>query len=438
MVANRNEAGSVPALTDPEIFKATSFASSDTVVGDTIPAHNTLDVSQDEINVGPDVFSGIAHEPDVGSINGENLFDRIHTYLARFVSYPSKTSSIAHVLWIAHTHLMEAWFTTPRLAVLSPEPGSGKSRVLELTAILVPRPVFSVTSSSAYVLRKIADQENRPTILYDEIDTVYGPQARGNEDLRGMINAGYRRGAKVGRCYTEKGKVFTEELATYAAIALGGLGDLPETIMNRSVVILMRKRASGEQVESFRPLLHEAEGIALKDELVLWAQTVFNMALAATPLMPEGIADRNEDIWRPLLTVAVLAGGRWPELATQAAVASVQAAKADIRPSQGAQLLADIRRCFGDDAAIPSKELVRRLLEDDEAPWGDIRGKRLDPLTLRNLLKPFGIHSRTIRVGDSTPKGYRRDEFHEHWQRYLPPVPVSETSATTATDATTR
>src|SRR3546814_20586174 len=94
---------------------------------------------------------------------------------------------------------MEAWFSTPRLAVLSPEPGSGKSRVLEITAMLVPNPLLSVNSSAAYILWKVSDQANRPTILYDEIDTIFGPAARGNEDLRGMVNAGYRRGAKIGR-----------------------------------------------------------------------------------------------------------------------------------------------------------------------------------------------------------------------------------------------
>ena len=61
---------------------------------------------------------------------GAALLDRVLAYTRRFICYPSREAGIAHVLWIAHTHLMDAWFSTPRLAVLSPEPGSGKSRVL--------------------------------------------------------------------------------------------------------------------------------------------------------------------------------------------------------------------------------------------------------------------------------------------------------------------
>lgn len=429
MRAAKGEAGSVGALAGHEHAKAASPASPFSSVGQLTPeAAQAAEVEPDATSEATGAGTGQA-----GSIDGEDLFDRIHAFLRRFVLYPSDTSSIAHVLWIGHTHLMDAWFTTPRLAILSPEPGSGKSRLLEITALLVPRPLLSVKSSPAYVLRKIADQENRPTILYDEIDSIFGPNARGNEDLRAMINAGYRRGATVGRCYTEKGKVLVQDLATYGAIAMGGLGDLPDTITSRSIVISMRKRAPGESVEAFRPRRHEAEGNALHDELASWAETVFGTAALTEPVMPEGIADRNEDVWSPLLTVAELAGGRWPELAKDAAIAFVQAAKADSQPSLGVQLLADIRRCFGEDDSLPSQELVERLLADEEAPWGDLRGKRLDPRRLARMLSQYGIKSTGLRVGDSTPKGYKREAFHDAWTRY---PPVSEPAATNATTAT--
>jgi hypothetical protein len=241
---------------------------------------------------------GEATDADTGVlIDGEDLFDRVQSFLLRFVSYPLHAASVAHLLWIVHSHLMEAWFSTPRLAVLSPEPGSGKSRLLEITALLVPRPLLSVKSSTAYVLRKIADQANRPTVLFDEIDTIFGPLAHGNEDLRAVINAGYRRGFKVGRCSTERGKIVTEELDPYGAVAMGGLGDLPDTIMSRSVVIRMRKPAPEQKVEQFRPRLHEAEGFQLRDALADWAEGVVDQACEAEPVMPAGITYRHEDVW---------------------------------------------------------------------------------------------------------------------------------------------
>jgi hypothetical protein len=47
--------------------------------------------------------------------------DLVENYLRRFVIYPSDHAVTAHVLWIAHCHLMDCWETTPRLAFMSPE-----------------------------------------------------------------------------------------------------------------------------------------------------------------------------------------------------------------------------------------------------------------------------------------------------------------------------
>ena len=373
---------------------------------------------------------------DVVSINGAELLDRVYAFVRRFICYPSDHATASHVLWIAHAHLIDAWFTTPRLAILSPEPGSGKSRVLEITALLVPNPLLSASSSAAFILRSVTNQEKRPTILYDEIDAVFGPQARGNEDLRAMINMGYRKGMSVGRCYMEKGKVRTEQLGTYAAVAMSGLGNLPDTIMSRSIIIPMRKRAPDEIVEPFQPRHHEKLGEVLHDDLAAWAASVAASIDSAQPDMPDGIVDRKEDVWRPLLTVAEIAGGKWPDLARLAATDAVQVAKASGQPSLSAQLLSDLRDCFGDSLQLATSDLLNKLLADDEAPWGDLKGRKLDARKLAELLRPYGIRSITIRVADdSTPKGYKREAFYEAWKRYLPQPDA--TSATSATDGGT-
>ena len=125
-------------------------------------------------------------------------------FLGRFVAYPSEAARVAHALWIAHTHLMDAWESTPRIAFLSPEPASGKTRALEVTELLVPRPVEAVNVTPAYLFRKVGDEAGAPTILFDEIDTVFGPKAKDNEEIRGLLNAGHRRGAVAGRCVVQR------------------------------------------------------------------------------------------------------------------------------------------------------------------------------------------------------------------------------------------
>lgn len=91
----------------------------------------------------------------------------------------------------------------------------------------------------------------------DEIDTVFGPKVRRDvEETRSLLNAGRRRGAMTGRCKMVGKTVETEEIEASCAVALAGLGDLPDTVASRAVIIRMRRRAPGEQVEPFRRRNH--------------------------------------------------------------------------------------------------------------------------------------------------------------------------------------
>jgi len=202
------------------------------------------------------------------------ILDETEKFLSRFVAYPSKHAKIAHVLWIAHTHCMDEWDSTPRLVFSSPEAASGKSRALEITETAVPRPIESVNATPAYLFRKVSDEDGLPTVLYDEIDTVFGPKAKENEEVRGFLNAGHRKGAMAGRCVMSGKTIRTEELPAYCAVAMAGLGILPDTILTRSVVIQMRRRSPYERIEPYRRRIHSGDGNALRDRLAIWAETL--------------------------------------------------------------------------------------------------------------------------------------------------------------------
>jgi hypothetical protein len=363
-------------------------------------------------------------------IDGAALLDEIEAFLARFVAYPSEAARIAHTLWIAHTWFMDSWESTPRIAFLSPEPGSGKSRALEVTEPLVPRPVHAVNTTPAYLFRKVSDEAGPPTILYDEIDTVFGPKAKDNEDVRGMLNAGHRRGAVAGRCVTKGRTVVTEELPAYCAVALAGLNDLPDTIRTRSVIVRMRRRAPGERVEPWRHRINGPEADPIAKDLARWAET--STDLLAWPDMPVGIDDRDADVWEPLLAIADLAGGDWPPRARRAAVALVAAAAVDDKQSLGIQLLADLRTVFGDAEVMATEAILGELRKLEESPWGDLRGKELDARGLASRLRKYEVKPKTVRLADGrTPKGYRREDLADLWSRYL--SPTCDLSATSAT-----
>jgi hypothetical protein len=360
--------------------------------------------------------------------NGDlgDLLEEVHQFLGRFVAYPTPHARIAHALWIAHTHAMDAWDSTPRIAFLSPEPGSGKTRALEVSELLVPRPVEAVNTTPAYLFRKVSDPAGPPTILYDEIDTLFGPKAKDNEEVRGMLNAGHRRGAMAGRCVVRGKIVETEELPAYCAVALAGLGSLPDTLLTRAVVIRMKRRAPGETIEPFRRRVHLADGHAIRDKLALWATSATEAGIGDKwPDMPDGIADRAADVWECLLMIADAAAGEWPERARVAAVALVADSSGSGGASLGIRLLADIRKVWAGTGNMHTDALLAKLNDLDEAPWGDLKGKPLDPRRLSRFLGEYDVHPADIRADvdgeEKVRKGYKRDELYDAWQRYLPP-----------------
>ncbi|GAA4869671.1 DUF3631 domain-containing protein [Kitasatospora terrestris] len=372
--------------------------------------------------------------------DGAALLDAVEAHHRRFNVFPSEAAYVAVVLWDAHAHLMDCFEATPRLAFLSPEPASGKTRALEIVETLVPRPIVTVDISPSALFRSVSDGDSRPTVLFDEIDTVFGAAASGNEELRGLINAGYRRTGGIFRSVRDGENHVVQKFPVYSALAMGGLGDLPDTIMSRSVVIRMRRRAPNETVEQFRQRTNEPEGHALRDRLAAWADSIRERIEGAWPEMPDGVADRSADVWEPLLAVADAAGGHWPARARAACLELVNAAKANDKGSVGIRLLTDLREIFAGAERLTSAVIIERLTGMDDAPWADLDGR---PLNTRSLSKMLGeyvtaandrIRPRNIKIGTAVAKGYYAADLADAWARYCPPIP--ETPATTATPAT--
>jgi hypothetical protein len=242
----------------------------------------------------------------------------------------------------------------------------------------------------------------------------------------------------AGRCVVKGKTVETEELPAYCAVAIAGLGGLPDTILSRSIVIRMCRRAPNEQVEPYRRRVHAPQGYEIRDALVTWALAWCDLLALSRPNMPESIQDRDADVWEAPFAIADCAGGDWPLMARVAAVALVADAKRK-PPSLGLKLLADIRTVFDRQESMPTEEIVKRLVAMDEAPWADLRGKAIDARRLARYLQPYDVSSKNIRSGTSIVKGYTREDLHDVWIRYLGEATNgSATSATLATDTCVR
>lgn len=363
-------------------------------------------------------------DPFESQQNLAGLLNGVRHLVTRFVVLPGPEYADAVTLWITHAHAIKAATTSPRLIFKSPEKSSGKTRALEILETLVPAPLNTVNASVAAVFRLL--KEEQATLLLDEVDSIFNAKAE-HDDLRGLLNAGHKRGATVVRVVGERKNMHVERFPVFAATALAAIGNLPETIESRAIIVPMRRRAPDEPVEPFRLRKIVTETDTLRMGLRQWAESAAEELTDSEPSMPAELTDRQADCWEPLIAVADLAGEQWAGRARAAAI-HIAGGQVIDEASTGVQLLGDIRACFGSEARIPSISLLAKLNAMDEAQWGGWHdGKGMTARDLARRLKPFGIGSRPIRpVGGGEPfKGYVSADFTDAWQRY--PLPHQET-----------
>lgn len=367
--------------------------------------------------------------PAANAAELSTLLDTARDFLCDYIVFPLDEQPAAVALWIVHTWAVEAFDFTPYLNIGSPVKRCGKSTLLDCLALLCRAPWQAVSPSPAVLFRKI--ELDCPSLLLDEVDTIFAAAKgeEGKEDLRAVLNAGFQRGAKVPRCVGPKHEL--AEFSVFCPKALAGIGRLPDTVADRAVPIMLARCAPGQKTLRFRRREVAPRAQELREALSTWAQTpgVLPALTDARPAIPDALGDRAADIGEPLLALADMAGGDWPERARTALVRLCGAATAE-DDNLGAKLLLacrDIFQAAGVDR-LPTRDLLVKLVErEDDGPWagwweadigrGNVRGPAA---RLARLLKPFSIARRDYRENGEIVKGYLQESFADAFARYLP------------------
>ncbi|MFO0388237.1 MAG: DUF3631 domain-containing protein [Alphaproteobacteria bacterium] len=349
-------------------------------------------------------------EPWPEYVEGSALLDEVVEIIGRYIVM-DKHEIYATALWAIHTHCYKAFFVTPRLAITSPVRECGKTVLLDVLHALVCRPMMTANLTAAALFRVI--EQGYPTILFDEAESLRDEE----DERRSLLNSGYRRDGYATRCIGEKNEV--RQFSTFAPVAIAQIGQLPDTLQSRSIVIKMRRKRQDEQVEQIRAgqttnLMRVARKIAR------WTRDCYSALEVATP-ETSGLFNRDADNWHALFAIADMARG---DIDTQAR----EAAQALLIKDNGAgafkeQLLADIKGIISEitDDTIASSWLAKELVGLEDRPWGECnRGKQITAAWLSRRLESFGIRSNTIRTSIGTAKGYRREHFNDAFSRFLP------------------
>ena len=322
---------------------------------------------------------------------------------------------VALALWICHTHVYAQFPVTPRLMLMSPSNGCGKTTVLGVINRLSRDPTQTSNITPSALFRFI--NEWFPTMLLDEGDNL---GLLNNPILRSVINCGHEKSSSnVTRTVGHNAQQFD----IFCPLAIAAIGTLPVPLMKRSIIIRMERtdRTDLRRLGVGDQAMFDTAFVMLRE----WS------AKAQLDLDPPmgGLRNRSADNWRVLFAIADSFGAEWGQRAREAAHAFSQFYTDE---DVAILLLKDCRNVFDQRCVdrISSDDLIAALVESDhnwswsayQGPRDDLAPKKLTQGEFARLLRPFGVRSKSMRFKgeDGTRKGYARETFERAWARYCP------------------
>jgi 5S rRNA maturation endonuclease (ribonuclease M5) len=374
------------------------------------PAVPVSDTAGEEIDVPPDDWR-------LQPVRGTWVVALTESVFDDYLILPRGVAFIA-ALWTIGTRIFRQFDCYPYLTVTSPTKRCGKTRFAEILELLCSHPLLSVNVTEAVLFRSI-EGDNPPTFIIDEAEALRNRHADRSQYLLSILHAGFKEGAHVLRCVGREHEV--KKFSVYCPKVVLAIGNLPDTLVDRSLVVSMRRHLNTERVARFRRRLAAQQVSGVVSAIVRWAEK--NAGRVAESYQRQNLKflrDREADIWEPLFAIASVAvPDRLKELKETALRLSGEKASLDVDDSLSLRLLSDIRKIFriAEKKAISTAQLIDKLRGWPDSQWGE----DLTAISLSKMLRPFGISSKQLWVDESNNRGYELEDFKPVFERYLPP-----------------
>ena len=333
---------------------------------------------------------------------GQAILEEACQFINRFSVLPSRAAGYALVLFAAHCWIYQAFTETPRVHVSALTYGAGKTRVMELTSLLCPNPqmMAKITGPALY---HIIDERHPSPLCLDEADAMFG-QGQRAEDIRGVLNAGYKYNGTVTR--VSKGEAC--DFGVFCPVMFAGKGKLPRSLEERAFTVMMEQRKPGQEMDRFVPKMHDAMGRRIGLILGAWASKIQGPAGDIIWDDPPGkLTDRQVDILTPLYAIAQMAGGEWPERFAEAVDVLILGGVSTDAVSPAVELMNAIRDVWPEDTERLATHELAALLTDPEHGKFDWP-KDQATAELNKQMRDMGIAPAPMRIRGTVMRGYER------------------------------
>lgn len=365
----------------------------------------------------------------------KSVLDKLRKFILSYSHLKDEALVVPLSLWIAATYIFETFDAFPYLVITAKVKRAGKTRLKELIGF-TSRVPFNVTGASAAALfRTIKD--NNPTILWDEAEEL---SKEGNSLMRQFLNSGYRKG----QCIPRVGKYGVTEWPTYCPKAFVLIGDVFDTLRDRSIIVEMNRITpkEAEELKRFSFETAKAEGFEIAEELKKIMEDnkeKINEAYNSEEL--SFLTDRDEEIWRPIFAVAKILDSATYNQKTTNKTRSMKALAVDLATEKtnsdrytpnveneakleqeeyGLRLLADLLSVMPKGVkGLSSVDALNKLRAIDVAPWRKYHGTGLtlnnsaEPNSMSALLTPYGVVPKAVRIGTKVVRGFLRADVEK-------------------------
>lgn len=367
----------------------------------------------------------------VGQLNAtQGPVAEVGKYLAEYLVLPDRLIIVA-AAWIVASWMSELWDRFPHLAITSPEKRCGKTRFLQLTEGVVPKP-YNTTNISPAALYRLVEQE-QPTLLIDEAQSIVRRSSEASEVLREILNAGIDSKAVIIRCGGKRGNEL-HKFHIYSPKVIALIGQLDSVLADRCLPVELRRKTNDEPVTPYRSRVVKPKAEKISKMLEKWAKCKMEEVKKVYDLLESFSIenDRMAELLLPLQAVLTVGGKEFlPELELYARKLEQAEAESN-NQTLGITLLNACREIFGKKKNfLPTAAVLGSLVHRNEESWYRLNsGSAITAEKLANLLRPYGVKpdrkQQKINGKPKTERGYYRDQFTEAWLRYLPPESLGD------------
>ncbi|MBX3348862.1 MAG: DUF3631 domain-containing protein [Nitrospira sp.] len=339
-----------------------------------------------------------AKAQDPPPIRLADILHEIVSTLAHYLYFPHPATAMLIACWIAMTYCFREFKYAGYVAIRSEAPGSGKTRLLELSSSLTAGNPPVYTNPTGPVLFRAVQN----VFLIDEVDRLRAQDAQTYGQVLSILNAGFAANGVVPRAEREGNstKFTVVNYPVFSPKAFAGLEKLDPTLADRSFYVSMTK--APQRLPRLSQRVFDDMARRIRKELETWCTDHREQIKQAYDTLPIELPvlrrydDRYQDIAEPLIVLAALADAEYggAQQIMRPLLEGLRISASERSPGGRERIAAALQEILlpvlgnSESMFIPSKQILAHV-QAGGLTWID------STVDLANTLGPLGLQPRS-------------------------------------------